>query len=101
MLGALSLRFATRSLALSRTSRYRPLRHHAFRTFSTTPRRLAEEVPDDFINAIKDTALYKRLAERPSALKALSDFYDLTKEMGAVFFFFLVCSRPCVGVNFS
>jgi hypothetical protein len=80
----LSLRFAVRSLALSRAARYRPTQTHAFRTFSTTPRRLAAEVPDDFINAIKHTALFQKLADKPDALRALSDLYALTKDMGAV-----------------
>ncbi|KAH9998363.1 hypothetical protein BJV77DRAFT_749739 [Russula vinacea] len=87
MLGALSLRYAAKSLVLSRTLRhqYRPTPHrdaNGFRKFSTTPRRLASEDPDDFINAIKHTALFKKLADKPNALKALSDLYALTKEMG-------------------
>ncbi|KAH9960495.1 hypothetical protein BC827DRAFT_1208189 [Russula dissimulans] len=92
-----SLRFAAGSLVLSRTSvlaRYPPVRrrdgvrHAAFpirirtRTFSTTPRRSAEEAHDEFINAIKHTALFQKLADKPNAIKALSDFYALTKEMG-------------------
>ena len=90
MLGALSLRYAAKSLVLSRTLRhqYRPTPHrdaNGFRRFSTTPRRLASEDPDDFINAIKHTALFKKLADKPNALKALSDLYALTKEMGAGF----------------
>ena len=88
MLAAPSLRLAARSLALSRTLRhqYRPThRRDTFRAFSTTPRRLASEVPDEFINAIKHTALFKKLADKPNALKALSDLYALTKEMGVVF----------------
>jgi hypothetical protein len=80
----LVLWFAARSLALSRVSLYRPVQRQAFRTFSTTARRLATEVPDDFINAIKHTALFQKLADKPNALKALSDLYALTKEMGAV-----------------
>jgi hypothetical protein len=40
----LGLRFATRNIALSRVSLYRPAQRQAFRTFSTTPRRLATEV---------------------------------------------------------
>ena len=57
---------------------------YTLRTFSTTPRRLAEEVPDDFINAVKHTALFQKLADKPAALKALSDLYALTKEMGVL-----------------
>jgi hypothetical protein len=94
----LSLRFAARSLALSRAARYyRPTQIHAFRTFSTTPRRLAAEVPDDFINAIKHTALFQKLADKPNALKALSDLYSLTKEMGAIFSLFP--RDVCVGLT--
>lgn len=86
MLGALSLRYAAKSLFVSRMLRhqYRPTHRDAFRTFSTTPRRLASEVPDDFINAVKHTQLFQKLADKPNALKALSDLYALTKEMGAV-----------------
>jgi len=60
------------------------VRHAALpiRTFSTTPRRSAEEAHDEFINAIKHTALFQKLADKPNAIKALSDFYALTKEMG-------------------
>lgn len=98
MLGAISsLRFATRTLVLSRTQQCRPTHRHAFRTFSTTPRRLTAEVSDDFINSIKDTPLYKKLEDSPNALKALSDLYTLTKEMGAVLFRRL--SHPRAGVN--
>jgi len=84
MLGALSLRYAAKSLFVSRMLRhqYRPTHRDAFRTFSTTPRRLASEVPDDFINAVKHTQLFQKLADKPNALKALSDLYALTKEMG-------------------
>ena len=94
-LGVLSLRYAGRSLALSRTLRYQ--QHHpthrrdALRTtFSTTPRRQASEVPDDFIDAIKHTEFFKKIADKPKALKALSDLYELTKEMGAVVFLLLL-----------
>ena len=66
---------------MSRT--YLPPYRPAFRTFSITPRRQAAEVPDEFINAIKHTALFQKLADKPDALKALSDLYALTKEMGA------------------
>ncbi len=41
-------------------------------------------MPDDFINAIKHTSLFQKLADKPNALKALSDLYALTKEMGAL-----------------
>jgi hypothetical protein len=97
--GVLSLRYASRSLALSRTLRYQqyqPTRLRDARTFSTTPRRLASEVPDDFIDTIKHTELFKKLADKPKALKALSDLYELTKEMGAVFpFRFFLAQRMC------
>jgi hypothetical protein len=96
-LGVLSLRYAARSLAVSRTLRhqqYQPThlnRRDAIRTFSTTPRRLTSEVPDDFVDAIKHTELFKKLADKPKALKALSDLYELAKEMGAVFPFLSYC----------
>ncbi len=83
MLRTLSLRFAVKSIAVSRI--YRPVHRYSFRAFSTTPRWQAAEVPDDFINAIKHTALFKKLADKPNALKALSDLYSLTKDMGAYF----------------
>jgi len=86
----LGLRLAARSIVLSRTSvlaryplaHYDGVRHPAFRTFSTTPRRSAEEAHDEFINAIKHTSLFQKLADKPNAIKALSDFYALTKDMG-------------------
>jgi hypothetical protein len=105
MLGALSLRYAAKSLVLSRTLRhqYRPTHNgdaSGFRRFSTTPRRLASEVPDDFINAIKHTALFKKLADKPNALKALSDLYALTKEMGACSFSsFPIAASAAAGVD--
>ena len=43
----------------------------AFRTFLTTPRCLASEVPDDFINSIKHTLLFQKLADKLNALKVL------------------------------
>jgi hypothetical protein len=81
MLRVLGLRFAIKSIAASRT--YRPAHSYSFRSFSTTPRWQAAEVPDEFINAIKHTTLFQKLADKPNALKALSDLYSLTKEMGA------------------
>ena len=88
MLRTLGLRFAIRSIAASRT--YRPVHCYSFREFSTTPRWQAAEVPDEFINAIKHTALFQKLADKPDALKSLSDLYSLTKEMGA----YLPCVSP-------
>ncbi|KAI0265131.1 hypothetical protein BC834DRAFT_880256, partial [Gloeopeniophorella convolvens] len=78
-----TLRHAARSLAAARAT-HRPLlaQHYALRAFSTTPARRAAEVPDEFVNAIKHTALFQKLADKPEALKALSDLYDLTKQMG-------------------
>ena len=98
--GVLSLRYASRSLALSRTLQYQQYqpthRRDALRTtFSTTPTRLASEVPDDFIDAIKHTELFKKIADKPKALKALSDLYELTKEMGAVFSLPVAAPRMC------
>ena len=55
---------------------------YAFCTFSTTPRCLASGVPDDFINAIKHTPLFQKLTDKLNALKAPSDLYALTKEIG-------------------
>jgi hypothetical protein len=80
----LGLRFAARSLAFStRVPLYRPTQCHTLRhTFSTTLHRQAAEVPDDFINAIKHTELFQKLADKPNALQALSDLYALTKTMG-------------------
>ncbi|KAI0282361.1 hypothetical protein BGY98DRAFT_1094399 [Russula aff. rugulosa BPL654] len=81
-LGVLSLRYVARSLAISRTLRhqqYQPThRRDALRTtFSTTPSRLASEVPDDFIDAIKHTELFKKIADRPKALKASRTCIDV------------------------
>jgi dihydroneopterin aldolase len=98
-LGVLSLRYASRSLALSRTLRYQQYqsthRRDARTTFSTTPKRLASEVPDDFIDAIKHTELFKKIANKPEALKALSDLYKLANEMGVVFPFLSIAAARC------
>ena len=83
MLRTLGLRFVIKSIAESRT--YRPAHRYSFRMLSTTPRWQAAEVPDDFINAVKHTPLFQKLADKPDALKALSDLYSLTKELGAYF----------------
>ncbi|KAH9062212.1 hypothetical protein EDB87DRAFT_1787848 [Lactarius vividus] len=80
MLRTLSLRSAIKNLTTSRL--HRPVHHYSFRAFSTTPRWQAAEVPDDFIDAIKHTTLFHKLADKPNALKALSDLYSLTKDMG-------------------
>jgi hypothetical protein len=75
---------AARSSRVVSTRRvYRPVRPTALRMFSTTLRLQSAEVPDDFIHSIKNTALFQKLADKPNALKALSDLYALTKEMGA------------------
>ena len=58
---------------------------YAFCTFSTTPRCLASEVPNDFINAIKLTPLFQKLTDKLKTLKAPLDLYALTKEMGTSF----------------
>jgi hypothetical protein len=89
------LRFAARSLAFARAPRYQPTHCHALRTFSATPTRPAAEVPDDFINAIKHTSLFQKLADKPNALKALSDLYALTKEMGALLPLSFRFCAPC------
>jgi len=73
-----------KNIAASRA--YRPVHCYSLRaSFSTTPKWQAAEVPDEFINAIKHTTLFQQLAHKPNALKALSDLYSLTKEMGAYF----------------
>ncbi|KAI0053085.1 hypothetical protein FA95DRAFT_1475875, partial [Auriscalpium vulgare] len=48
----------------------------------STPRRQAAEVPDDFINQIKHTDLFKKLADKPEALKSISDLAELVKSLG-------------------
>ncbi|KAI0068898.1 hypothetical protein BV25DRAFT_1910633 [Artomyces pyxidatus] len=55
---------------------------HHLRPFATTHRRQAAEIPDDFINQIKHTDLFKQIADKPEALKALSDVAMLVKELG-------------------
>ena len=103
-LGVLSLRYAARSVALSRKLRYQQYqpthRRDALRTLSTPPRRLASEVPDDFVDAIRHSELFKKLEDKPKALKALSDLYELTKEMGVCglslpFLLLFVAPRMC------
>jgi hypothetical protein len=99
MLG-LGLRFSVRSyLTASRT--YLPTYRSAFRTLSTTPRRLTTEVPDrdNFIDSIKQTALFQKIVDKPNALKAFYDLHVLIKEMGAFFFlaFFFALSYCLLG----
>ena len=74
---------------------YRPTHRDPFRTFSTTPRGLASEVPDDFINAITHTPLFQKLTDKPNALKVLSDLYALTKKMGTAPPFQLLFRAGC------
>ncbi|TFY72096.1 hypothetical protein EVG20_g893 [Dentipellis fragilis] len=77
-----SLRFAFRSLALKRPSR--PTCNALLPTphYSRGPRFYATEPSSDFINNIKHTELFHKIADKPNALKALSDLAELVKEMG-------------------
>ena len=87
MLRTLGLRFASnlKSIAGPKTYRpkYRSVHCYSFRAFSTTPRWQSAEDPDEFINAIKYTALFQKLADKPDVLKGFSDLYSLYKELSA------------------
>jgi hypothetical protein len=101
MLG-LSLRFSIRSyLTSSRT--YLPTYCSVFRTLSTTPKRLTTKVPDrdSFIDSIKHTALFQKIADKPNAVKAFYDLHTLIKEMGALFLSFSssLCLTACWGTG--
>ena len=76
-------------------NQYRPTHRDAFHTFLTTLRHLALKVPDDFINTIKYMPLFQKLADKPNALKVLSDLYALTKKMGTAPPFQLLFHTQC------
>ncbi|THH20126.1 hypothetical protein EW146_g1148 [Bondarzewia mesenterica] len=80
MLGQQSFRLAFRTISAQRL--YRPIITPPVRHLSVTPRRQAAELPSDFVNNIKHTELFKKLADKPDALKALSDLATLVKENG-------------------
>ncbi|KAH8978065.1 hypothetical protein EDB86DRAFT_985310 [Lactarius hatsudake] len=73
MLRTLSLRFTLKNITA--LGMHRPVHRYSFRAFSTTPRRQA-----NYINTI-DTAMFPKLADKPNALKAVSDFNSLTDEI--------------------
>ncbi|EPQ59370.1 hypothetical protein GLOTRDRAFT_34057 [Gloeophyllum trabeum ATCC 11539] len=52
------------------------------RRFHPCPRIQAAESPDSLIANIKNTSLFKKIADKPEALKALSDFAALLQEQG-------------------
>ncbi|TFY80274.1 hypothetical protein EWM64_g3736 [Hericium alpestre] len=81
MLGPFSLRSAFRTLAVQRS---RPVVHSYVvrRQFSVTPQRFAVEPEADFIKNIKHTEFFKKVADKPEVLKALSDLAALVKDMG-------------------
>lgn len=55
----------------------------SFRNFSATPAPQAE--PDSFIDRFRHTETFKKLADKPDVLAALSDFAGKMKEQGATF----------------
>lgn len=81
MFGSHSLRVAFRAASTRRLRQ--PVSAVPIRFLSATPRRQAAELPSDFLNNIKHTELFKKLADKPEALKALSDLANLVKEQGA------------------
>ncbi|KAI0320630.1 hypothetical protein OF83DRAFT_1052778 [Amylostereum chailletii] len=70
---SLSSRSLARPVALSSVSRHQ--------RFSTSPRRLAVE-PSDFINNIKHTELFQKIADKPEALNALKNLATLVQDAG-------------------
>ncbi|KAH9173418.1 hypothetical protein EDB89DRAFT_728418 [Lactarius sanguifluus] len=71
MLRTLSLRFTLKTPGM-----HRPVHRYSFRAFSTTPRWQA-----NYIDTIS-TAMFPKLADKPNALKAVSDFNSLANEIG-------------------
>ncbi|KAH9071662.1 hypothetical protein EDB83DRAFT_2365279 [Lactarius deliciosus] len=86
MLRALSLRFTLKNITA--LGMHRPVHRYSFRAFSTTPRWQA-----DYINSIK-TSMFPKLADKPNALKAVSDFSLLYDEIGTEMGLDLNSTRP-------
>lgn len=71
----------------------RPLLQHSLqqqvpryrRSFSSTPPPRAAESQDAFISAFKNTTLFRKLADKPDALKALENFAKLLQGAGTHF----------------
>jgi len=55
---------------------------HFRRDFTFTPRPQASENSDAFLAKFKDTSIFQKLADKPDALRALSDFAKMLKEQG-------------------
>ncbi|KAH9030170.1 hypothetical protein EDB84DRAFT_1454730 [Lactarius hengduanensis] len=86
MLRALSLRFTLKNITAP--GMHRPVHRYSFRAFSTTPRWQA-----DYINSI-NTSMFPKLADKPNALKAVSDFNSLYDEIGTQLGIDLNSTRP-------
>ncbi|KAF9230512.1 hypothetical protein BU15DRAFT_57159 [Melanogaster broomeanus] len=71
---ALTARRPVRPLSLVGLRRQRP--------FSFTPRVQATEQNNTFLNNLKHTSIFQKIADKPEALMALRDFAALMKEKG-------------------
>ena len=58
--------------------------HHYRQHFSLSPRPQAAESPDSFLATFEHTALFRKLADKPDALSALTDFAKLLQTQGRI-----------------
>jgi len=77
-----SFRSALRSLPRDATCRNRTLLLSQHRNFSQTRARRATEDIDTFPARYQNTALFKKLADKPEALAALNAFAQILKDEG-------------------
>ncbi|KAF9780293.1 hypothetical protein BJ322DRAFT_1112957 [Thelephora terrestris] len=77
-----SLRGAFRSLPRNTTCRNRTLLLSQHRNFSQTRAWRATEDIDTFATRYQNTALFKKLADKPAALAALNNFAQILKDEG-------------------
>lgn len=53
------------------------------RSFSSSPHRRAAEPDNSFLTNIRNTDLFQKLADKPDALQAISNFSQMLQEEGA------------------
>lgn len=54
----------------------------SLRTFATTPRAQASETEDAFLSKLKTTTMFQKIADKPEALAAISNFAQLLQKNG-------------------
>jgi hypothetical protein len=80
--------FPSRLLAIATIRSVRPFlrfshqQPHFRRNFSITPYPQAAENPNAFITAFKNTTVFQKLADKPDALRALTQFAKLMQDQG-------------------